>query len=405
MKGVFKQWIALGTLTAMSAGFLALPVRAEETSTEEINALHDEIAARQARLDQLSSKLNEYTSTIRQKEAQANSLSNELGIIENKVASLELDLETTGLEIDQHESEVQLLDLEINEERLAIDRQRTMLAALLRNMERNDDVSMLELLFGSRDFSELFDTLSRLESIHDDLGTMLEQTQKIEANLESKKSQKEERLASLQDLQSQLTSEQKNLEQQSSSKEVLLSQTESSESQYQELVRQLRQEQSYVDSQLLSLQDKIDQKLDDSDVTGGSSVISWPVSGFIITTRFHDPTYPFRNLFEHSGLDLAVPQGTPIHAAAPGYVAFAKTGSMYGNYVMIVHGNGMATLYAHMSKISVQADQYIARGDVIGLSGGMPGTQGAGFSTGPHLHFEVRSNGIPVDPMGYIVGR
>ncbi len=389
----------------MGAGFLSFPAQAETSTTDEVNALQNEIAARQARLDELNSTLNTYTNTIRQKEAQANSLENELGIIENKVAALQLDLEATGLEIDQNASEVRLLDLQIDEERQGIDRQKAMLRSLLRQMEHNNDVSTLELLFGSHDFSELFDTLSRLESVQNDLGSLLDSTQKAEADLESKKSQKEERLAELQSLQTQLASEQKTLEQQSSSKEVLLSQTESSEAQYQELVRQLREEQSYVDSQLLALQDKIDQKIDDSDALGSSTLLSWPVSNFVMTTKFHDPTYPFRNLFEHSGLDLAVPQGTPIHAAAPGYVAFAKTGSMYGNYVMIVHGKGIATLYAHMSKMYVQADQYVGRGDVIGLSGGLPGIPGSGFSTGPHVHFEVRSDGIPVDPMGYIVGQ
>jgi murein DD-endopeptidase MepM/ murein hydrolase activator NlpD len=69
---------------------------------------------------------------------------------------------------------------------------------------------------------------------------------------------------------------------------------------------------------------------------------------------------------------------------------------------MIIHSNGFATLYAHMSRIDVDVDQYVARGQIIGLSGGRPGTAGAGFSTGPHVHFELRKNGIPVDPGPYL---
>lgn len=404
MKGVFKQCISFITLSALSATLLVHTVSAD-TASDEVNALQDEISARQARLDQLNSKLKDYSTTIKQKEAQANSLTNELGIIENKLASLAIDLESTSLEIGNSESEVRLLDLQINETYQLVKQQKDMLASLLRQLEQNDDVNTLELIFGSRNFSEMFDTLSRLESVHDDLGSLLRQTQQAKEVLQSKKNSKEEQLTRLQNLEEQLVSEEKNLEQQSGAKEVLLSQTESSEAQYQELVRQLRQEQSFVDSQLAALQEKIDQKIYEGDLDGDSSLMSWPVSGFVITTRFHDPTYPFRNLFEHSGLDLAVPQGTPIKSAAPGYVAFTRTGSMYGNYVMIVHGNGMATLYAHMSKISVQTDQFVSRGDVIGLSGGRPGTAGAGFSTGPHLHFEVRANGIPIDPFGYLISQ
>jgi murein DD-endopeptidase MepM/ murein hydrolase activator NlpD len=69
---------------------------------------------------------------------------------------------------------------------------------------------------------------------------------------------------------------------------------------------------------------------------------------------------------------------------------------------MIIHANGLATLYAHMSRLDVVQDQYVTRGQVIGLSGGRAGSPGAGFSTGPHLHFEVREDGIPVDPYKYL---
>ena len=69
---------------------------------------------------------------------------------------------------------------------------------------------------------------------------------------------------------------------------------------------------------------------------------------------------------------------------------------MYGNYVMVIHTNGIATLYAHLSRIDVVADQFVSRGDIIGAVGS------TGFSTGPHLHFEVRLNGIPTDPLSYL---
>jgi murein DD-endopeptidase MepM/ murein hydrolase activator NlpD len=121
-----------------------------------------------------------------------------------------------------------------------------------------------------------------------------------------------------------------------------------------------------------------------------------------VSAYFHDKTYPFRKLFEHPGVDLPTPVGTPVKAAAGGYVAFNRTGKQYGNYVMIVHPGGVATLYAHLSRFSVKPDTYIERGEVVGLSGGRPGDQGAGLSTGPHLHFEMRQDGIPVDPLPYL---
>ena len=137
-----------------------------------------------------------------------------------------------------------------------------------------------------------------------------------------------------------------------------------------------------------------------SDEVGDSSALSWPLSPEKgISALFHDPTYPFRHLFEHPGLDLPAPTGTPVKAVAPGYVAWVKVGRQYGNYIMIIHANGTATLYAHLSRTDVEPDQFVARGKVIGAVGS------TGLSTGPHLHFEVRKNGIPTNPLNYLISR
>lgn len=115
---------------------------------------------------------------------------------------------------------------------------------------------------------------------------------------------------------------------------------------------------------------------------------AWPIGGRI-TQRF---------AWYHRGTDIATALGTPILAADAGTVVTAgwPDNSGYGNRVVINHGNGYTTLYAHMSKISVTAGQTVKRGDVIGLEGS------TGRSTGPHLHFEIKKNGAYVDPLGYL---
>jgi murein DD-endopeptidase MepM/ murein hydrolase activator NlpD len=110
--------------------------------------------------------------------------------------------------------------------------------------------------------------------------------------------------------------------------------------------------------------------------------------------RYH-PTLHVNKL--HTGIDFGVPSGTPVHAMADGEVIIAKYSSSYGNYIVINHGSGITTLYAHNSKLLVSVGQKVTGGQVISKSGN------TGYSTGPHCHFEVRKNGTPINPAPYVI--
>ncbi len=124
--------------------------------------------------------------------------------------------------------------------------------------------------------------------------------------------------------------------------------------------------------------------------TPSAAGLIWPVNG-PITSPFGPRWGGF-----HPGIDIGVPTGTPIHAAAAGTVIWCGWETGYGNLVVIDHHNGLATAYAHQSRIAVSCNQDVSQGQVIGYVGC------TGFCTGPHLHFEVRVNGTPVDPLAYL---
>jgi murein DD-endopeptidase MepM/ murein hydrolase activator NlpD len=123
-----------------------------------------------------------------------------------------------------------------------------------------------------------------------------------------------------------------------------------------------------------------------------------PVTGGKITGKFGEN----RGDHIHEGEDFAVPVGTPVSASAGGKVTFAGQQSGYGNVVIVDNGNGLSTLYAHLSQIGVAVGNALKPGQKLGLSGGEPGTPGAGDATGPHLHFEIRKDGKAVDPSSYL---
>jgi len=147
-----------------------------------------------------------------------------------------------------------------------------------------------------------------------------------------------------------------------------------------------------------------------TDTTYSASSVSspvtfvWPCDSRKINYYFHDPNYPFRSVSEHTGIDIALSQGSVVKAAADGTVitvVYNHTTDL--NYVTISHDSNLTTWYFHLSSVNVHVGQTVKAGQIVGLSGGTPGTTGAGqYTTGPHLHFEVQLNGVPVDPMEYL---
>ncbi|WP_029894466.1 M23 family metallopeptidase [Desulfohalovibrio reitneri] len=123
----------------------------------------------------------------------------------------------------------------------------------------------------------------------------------------------------------------------------------------------------------------------------------WPTEGWV-TSEFGYRTSPFTGKREfHKGLDISSPMGTPIYAPAKGKIIFTGRDGSYGNSIAVDHGTGVVTKYAHLHRSAVKRGQEVARGELIGYVGN------TGRSTGPHLHYEVRLNGVPVNPMRYIL--
>lgn len=171
----------------------------------------------------------------------------------------------------------------------------------------------------------------------------------------------------------------------------VLAQLQARKSEFQAQIASLQRQSDALASQLRGRQ--AGQTL----VPSGHGVLSVPIPGAPITSGFGPRVHPiYGDVRMHTGVDFGAATGTPIQAAADGVVVSAGPLGGYGNATVIDHGNGLATLYAHQSSIIVSPGQHVSRGQVIGYVGC------TGLCTGPHLHFEVRVRGTPVDPMQYL---
>lgn len=397
--------IIFGLFLIWQGNFL---VRAQDETIDELNK---KIDSQQKKIEELKKKAAEYAESIEQKQGEAISLSNELAILDNRIAQTQIEIDVTNQEISKVKNKIKAKELEINLKEKEIEKLKIQIAEFIRLIYRNDQRSYLEILFLNDSFSDFFNEINFSKEIQGNLQQSLDELQNLKYKLEQDKKELLRNKKDLEDLKAKLNQEKTKLDEQKEVKQILLSETKSSERRFASLLEQAKQEQQAVNQEIVNLEKKVREKLEKQkqkdlfQKLGGNVSLAWPSNPSRgISAIFHDPDYPFRYLFEHPGIDIRAPQGTPVKAASDGYVAQVRK-PLIGkySYVMIIHNDGISTVYGHLSKIIIEADQYVAKGQVIGLSGATPGTPGAGrFTTGPHLHFEVRVNGIPVDPISYL---
>lgn len=393
------------------SGFLgAAPFVFSQTGNidAEINDLNLKIQNQKKQIETLKAKQKEYQAQIDAKRRDRVSLNNQLAIIEDRLAQAQLDIDGVNLEIDKTNLEIQKTEIDSANLDAKIEEKKQHIANLLRLVYKQDQMTTLEMLLLNGSLSDFLNQAKYLEDTNNEIGKSVEDLRADKERLDGNKETLNGKSAELIALKEQLKEKEGALSYEQESKTYILEETKSSEKQYQALLAKAKKEQDQAAAEISSAENQIRKKMSQKDkqrLDGGNNTIAWPVPKNIITTSFHDPDYPYRNIIgEHSAVDIRAAQGTTIDAAADGYVAKVKfNGDKSYAYIMLIHGDGLATVYGHVSAVYVTTDQYVVQGQAIGRTGGTPGTIGAGSTTtGPHLHFEVRKNGLPVDPENYL---
>jgi murein DD-endopeptidase MepM/ murein hydrolase activator NlpD len=379
------QRIAL-VLTAL----LVFAAPAAGDSGGKIGELQSRIAAARAKEARLTGEISGITSQIRKLEGR-------VGDVSQKLSILEQDLSLHQRRLDRLNA---LFAFETD--RLTFLRRQYARVVRQLNLRMIDlyethDPTLVEVILESDSFQDALDRIHYLDAIaHSDkriakaVGTARDQvhvarerTKTIRARVHSETQVIAVRTQQQRDVRNQLLATQRGLSNKRQSRKSQLAATRKQKEAFIAEANALAAADAQIRSQLAATQGA-------TDTTPSAQGLIWPVSG-PVTSPFG---YRWGRL--HAGIDIAVPVGTPIHAAASGTVVLAGWVDGYGNYTCIDHGGGLATCYAHQSSLAVSVGTHVTQGQVIGYSGN------TGHSTGPHLHFEVRINGTPVDPLGYL---
>ncbi len=385
----------------------------------EIQELNSKIDQNQKKVRELDDKIKSIEKSIEQKRTEQVTLENEISVVNDQVTKAEVDIEKTELTIDDLLSDIEKLESDIQTRKEEIGSKKSDLADLLVAMYKRTRKTTLEITLTEESFGMFFMQNRQLENVRGAFHNTLDKIEVLKKSLESQKLNTITKKTEVEKKKEALEQKKSSLDDQRYAKNYLLIETKENEEEFQALVKQMKDEQQGASGDIQSLERQIREKIEQGTLKGGfeddnSSVLAWPATSRRITAYFHDPSYPFNYIFLHPAIDIGVKGGTPIYASASGYVSVARKKDWITNengkilypaynYVSIVHNDGVSTVYGHLSEISVSQDQFVTRGQQIGESGYAPGTKGVGrLYTGPHLHFEVRVNGIPVDPLGYL---
>jgi murein DD-endopeptidase MepM/ murein hydrolase activator NlpD len=368
---------------------LVLAAPAAGDNSGKIAALHEKIAAARAHEARLTAEIAGVTREIR-------SLESRVGDVSQRLSILERDLELHQRRLDKLNALYKFQTDRLIFLKKEYDRVVLMLSLRMIDIYESRDPTLVEVILNSDSLQEALDHIHYLNSIaaQDKRITADVAIAKSEMKITRAKTKKVRAAVAVATHTVAVRTEQQRVVKQEllatrgrlagarSNKRSALTATREQEKNWIAEADALAAEDARVRGQLAASQS--------SDTTPSASGLIWPVNG-PVTSPFG---YRWGRL--HAGIDIGVPYGTPIHAAAAGRVVIAGWVGGYGNYTCIDHGGGLATCYGHQSSFAVGVGTSVGQGQVIGYVGN------TGHSFGAHLHFEVRISGSPVDPLGYL---
>jgi murein DD-endopeptidase MepM/ murein hydrolase activator NlpD len=338
------------------------------------------------RLESVKANATGVRKELREKKQEVWIAAAEIQRLDERSTAAETRLEATRAQLKTDKAKQAELAEKLREAEESFEKQRILVARRVRAMYMSADTEPLAVLLASRDFSDFAVRRSLLERIFRQDKAAFERLHDLKQEVASQKRAQDDAVARVAALERQRAADQRELDQALAAKKSVLAKLRRERNALEAELNAMEASSDRIMAQLLALRD-------DGGVRFSGRFVS-PARGRVtsgVGYRIHPITGTRRM---HNGIDISAPSGTPIVAAAAGTVVTAGWMNGYGNTVVINHGGGVATLYGHCSRLFVSVGQKVQAGQRIAAVGS------TGFSTGPHLHFEKRVNGRPVNPRG-----
>lgn len=320
-------------------------------------------------------------------------------LLDQQITNLSSQIWNVEAQITTYETLITQTEAELAEAQEKEEAQYELFCSRVRDMEKRGTVSYWSVLFRATSFTDLLGRLDIINEIMDADQAVIDELKALQEEIETKKTELETSKKESEAAKADLVTKKNDLDVQRTKANQLVQEIESNESEYQSTLDAIEAEEESIQKKIVQLSQQLAAQNGSSSSAALGGYI-WPVSSRRITSPFGNRNTGIAGAStNHKGVDIGgVYYTSQVHAAKAGTVIISTYSSSYGNYVVVSHGSGNTTLYAHMSSRNVSVGDYVNQGDVLGITGS------TGISSGPHLHFEITENGTRVNPLNYLTG-
>jgi len=351
----------------------------------------DELEETRQQLEAISRSINATQDKVSSVKKQEKSIMGQIQSLEKDIIQTENQITSTEDRITFLQESITATETDIEEAEQNLQEKSDLLSSRLVVLHEEGEVSYLEVLLSSTDFKDFLTRYEMVNSIIEQDVDLIASINQEKQDLEMKKSDLEVKKKELESALKQQEAMREQLDGQKQEKKQILGSVQQERAAFEKALAELEENSRQLEAMIRKLQGGSTEAL-------GTGVYTWPTPGYTSITspygmRYH-PILKQRKM--HTGVDIGAPMSATIVAADSGKIIHAGWMGGYGQVLVIDHGNGISTLYAHQSAFLVGNGETVSKGQAIGKVGS------TGWSTGPHLHFEVRINGSYTDPMPYI---